>query len=109
MTSIYGYPFSKDVFSKRWANGSRLEFWFTLIRFTIITSVFVPELNVIFKLNSYIRLLLYSIAVSHQWYWYYEIGDEGRPATILEKKYKGTEEFEYYLKAINELLVGELA
>ena len=29
--------------------------------------------------------------------------------TILEKEYKGKEEFECYLKAINELLVGELA
>ena len=28
--------------------------------------------------------------------------------TILGKEYKGKEEFECYLKAINELLIGEL-
>jgi len=102
-------PFQKMYFSKRWTNDSRLEFWFTLIPFTIITSVLVPGLNVLFKLDSYKRPLLSFIAVGHQWYWHYEIGDEGRPATILEKEYKGKEEFECYLKAINELLVGELA
>lgn len=106
--SYVALPKRKMYFSRKWNNDGKLELWFTIVPFTLITIVLFPGLNVLFTLDSYKRPLLSFTAVGHQWYWHYEIGDEGRPVTILGKEYKGKEEFECYLKAINELLIGEL-